>query len=126
VLGGAFPTLASATRLFIGRVGSDGSLDGGFNPGTGGTPPYVYALAVQTDGKIVVGGSFTSLTNQSCSHIGRLNTDGTLDTALNPGADGDVYGLVVQPNGGILVAGDFSGGRQDSGRRQFHLPERGL
>jgi len=51
-------------------------------------PPFswVRCLAVQTDGKILVGGWFTTLGGQSRTNIGRLNADGTLDTSFNPGA----------------------------------------
>jgi uncharacterized delta-60 repeat protein len=67
----------------------------------------VYALAVQPDGRILVGGSFTSIGGASRSCLARLYADGTLDTSFNPGADGNVYALVVQADGAILVGGDF-------------------
>jgi len=55
----------------------------GFNPGSNG---WVMALATQSDGKIIVGGSFTELGGQLRSNIGRVNPDGSLDTLFNPGA----------------------------------------
>lgn len=61
------------------------------------------SLAVQADGKILVGGIFTTLGGQSRIGIGRLNADGTLDTSFNPGADSYVNSLAVQPDGKILV-----------------------
>ena len=45
----------------------------------------MYSLAVQADGKILVGGDFTTLGGQTRNYIGRLNADGTLDTGFNPG-----------------------------------------
>ena len=75
-----------------------------FNPGAGGT---VYSLAVQADGKILVGGYFTTLGGQARSSLGRLNADGSLDTAFNPGANNNVYCLLVQADGEILVGGLF-------------------
>ena len=77
----------------------------GFNPGANS---YVYALAVQADGKIVVGGSFTTLGGQPRNYIGRLNPDGTLDTAFNPGANAFVDALAVQADGKIVVGGYFT------------------
>jgi|GEM_PF-1536401 len=97
------------------RYNEDGSLDTTFN-GTGiftdsDTPidddgldggPVV---AIQADGKIVVGGD----------GLLRLNADGTLDTTFGPGgviSEGSasvpapIDQLVVEPNGTILVAGD--------------------
>ncbi len=61
------------------------------------------ALVVQTDGKIVLGGAFSSLNGVTRNHIGRLNPDGSLDTTFNPGANGDVDLLALQPDGKILV-----------------------
>ncbi|MCJ7548861.1 MAG: PKD domain-containing protein, partial [Anaerolineae bacterium] len=75
------------------------------NPGAN---DWVYALAVQADSKIVVGGSFTTLGGGARNRIARLNHDGTLDTTFNPGADGAVYALAVQADGKIVVGGDFT------------------
>jgi uncharacterized delta-60 repeat protein len=76
-----------------------------FNPDADGA---VFAMAVQTDGKIVVGGAFTTLAGQPRNHIARLNADGTLDPGFNPNADGDVVSLNVQEDGKILVGGSFT------------------
>jgi uncharacterized delta-60 repeat protein len=69
---------------------------------------YVSSMAVQRDGKIIVGGAFTNLAGQPRSGLGRLNQDGTLDTAFNPGASGQVNALLIQPDDKILVAGTFT------------------
>jgi len=79
--------------------------DGGFNPGANGD---VTALAVQADGKIVVGGWFTTLGGQTRNYIGRLNPDGTLDATFDPGANNNVYALAVQADGKIVVGGAFT------------------
>ena len=76
-----------------------------FNPGANGT---VFSIVVQPDGKVVVGGSFTTLAGQSRARIGRLNVDGTLDASFNPGADSSVYSLLMQADGKVLVGGTFS------------------
>jgi len=68
----------------------------------------VYALAVQDDGKILVGGDFSWLGAQRRARIGRLNPDGTIDDSFNQGADGTVKALAVQADGKILVGGDFN------------------
>src|SRR6266403_1443626 len=68
----------------------------------------VYAMAVQPDGKIVVGGLLTVLDGEGRSFLGRLNPDGSLDRGFNPGANGYVYAVVVQPDGKILVGGGFT------------------
>jgi hypothetical protein len=83
----------------------------------------VYSLAVQPDGKIIVGGEFSTLGGLPRRHIGRLNADGSLDAAFNPGGDGPVFSLAVQVDGKILVGGSFTtlGGQarssESAGRR---------
>jgi len=79
--------------------------DDGFNPSA---DSHVLSLLVQPDGKILVGGDFTTLAGQPCSRIGRLNPDGSLDTTFNSAADYTVYKLALQPDGKVLVAGDFT------------------
>jgi uncharacterized delta-60 repeat protein len=111
LVGGLFSTLGGQIRNSIGRLNADGTLDTSFNPGAGGTYPLVSSLVVQADGKILVGGFFTTLGEQSHSFIGRLNADGTLDTNFIPLAGGDfpdVYSLAVQADGKILVGGFFT------------------
>jgi uncharacterized delta-60 repeat protein len=83
---------------------------GGFNRGD----TYVDVFAVQTDGKILIGGQFTTLGGNdtgtiSRNHLGRLNPDGSIDTTFNPGANGRVETFAVQPDGKILVGGAFTG-----------------
>jgi uncharacterized delta-60 repeat protein len=109
LVGGQFTTLGGHTRNNLGRLKPDGTLDTAFNPGAGGgTLPYVDSLAVQADGKILVGGYFSTLGGETRNCIGRLNPDGTLDAGFNPGADDDVDSLAVQADGKILVGGYFS------------------
>ncbi len=116
LVGGNFTTLGgggsgTTARSGIGRLNPDGTVDASFNPGANGT---VFALAVQPDGKILVGGAFTTLGGGGLgtitrNRIGRLNPDGSVDTGFDPGADGAVYALAVEPNGQILLGGNFTG-----------------
>src|SRR6266700_1951701 len=109
LVGGYFTTLGGQSRNYIGRLNADGTLDPSFNPSAGGVVyPSVYSLALQADGKIVVGGVFTGLGGQSRNYIGRLNADGTLDTSFNPGASNYVSSLALQADGRILVGGGFT------------------
>ena len=68
----------------------------------------VYALAVQADERILVGGHFTALGGQTRNFVGRLNPDGTLDSSFNPAANGNVRSLLVQSDGKIVVGGEFT------------------
>jgi len=87
----------------------------GFNPGLEGGDRSrwrVNTMTVQADGKILAGGNFTTLGGLPRNHIGRLNSNGTLDATFNPGistAQGDqVFALAVQADGNILVSGEFT------------------
>src|SRR5207253_3930527 len=88
--GGDFTTLApnggaAVTRNRIARLETDGRLDQTLDLNTVGD--YVTATAVQADGKILIGGSFSTVLGVTRNNIARLNTDGTLDAAFNPNAD---------------------------------------
>ncbi|NLT41911.1 MAG: delta-60 repeat domain-containing protein, partial [Anaerolineae bacterium] len=79
------------------------SPDDGFNPGAN---EAVAALAVQPDGKILVGGNFTTLGGEPRQRLGRLNPGGSLDTTLvDPGINAQVLAIAVQPDGKILLGG---------------------
>ena len=107
LVGGQFSWIGGAPRNYLARVAADGTVDGSFNPGPSGRGG-VLALAVQPDGGIVVGGSFTGLGGASRTNLGRLHADGSVDNDFNPGAGGQVNALALQADGKILVGGDFT------------------
>jgi uncharacterized delta-60 repeat protein len=89
----------------------------GFDPNANG---LVRVVVVQPDGKILVGGDFTTVspnggTAVTRNHIARLNPDGTLDTAFDPNANDIVYAIALQPDGKILVGGAFNGANSIGG-----------
>ena len=109
--GGFFTTLspnggAAVTRNRIARLETDGRLDQTLDLSTVGS--YVTATAVQPDGKILIGGEFSTVLGVTRNNIARLNTDGTLDTAFNPNANGAVHSIAVQADGKILAGGFFT------------------
>ena len=109
-IGGAFATIGGTPINSIARLNSDGTLDTAFNPGLGANAA-VYAMAVQPDGKVVIGGDFTAVNgNTNMNHIARLNTDGSVDATFNPGAgaNGSVRAITLQLNGEILIGGFFT------------------
>ena len=116
VIGGAFTSFNGQSRVGIGRVNADGSLDTSFNPGTGAVGGAVRAVLVQPNGQVLVGGDFTNFNGTVRNHIARLNTDGSVDATFNPGTNiiGSVRALALQPSGGgqILVGGGFAVGGQ--------------
>jgi uncharacterized delta-60 repeat protein len=116
IVGGGFTTLqpngaaSPTTRNRIARLNSDGSLDTGFDPNAGNS---VNTIAVQADGKILLGGNFTSMNpngqgSTSRNRIARLNADGTVDTSFNPNANSNVNSIALQPDGKILIGGSFT------------------
>ena len=75
---------------------------------TSGGSPTVDAMQLQADGRIVVGGSLTSIAGVSKSRIARLNSDGTVDCSFQTTSDAAVFTLTLQPDGKILASGIFS------------------
>lgn len=110
LVGGACTLYNGQTQNYFARLNIDGSLDTSFNIGTGFNH-FVHSIALQPDGKILAGGSFTSYNAQTRNHIIRLNTDGNLDTSFNIGTGFNhdvVQSITLQPDGKILVVGDFT------------------
>ena len=118
LLAGAFTTvrpngaLDNVDRNYLARVNSDGTLDLDFNPNANG---QIFAMAVQSTGKIIVGGAFTSVGGVTRNRIARLNADGTVDSTFNidlgggpPPSAPEVYALLVLPDDRIVVGGGFT------------------
>lgn len=74
-----------------------------FSPAVSGG---VNAIALQPDGKILVGGNFTSLAGSPCTNIGRLYSDGSFDSTFHAGANLG-SSICIQPDGKILVASEL-------------------
>ncbi|NDD39940.1 MAG: hypothetical protein EB082_16285, partial [Verrucomicrobia bacterium] len=109
VAGGAFTSFNGTLVNNVARLNSNGSLDTAFSAGAGANGT-VYAVAVDsTSSKIYIGGDFTTYNGVARNRIARLNTDGTLDTAFDPGtgADDTVYAIAVLPSGKVIVGGNF-------------------
>src|SRR2546421_613627 len=66
----------------LARLNTDGSLDTTFKPGSIDPNGSVNTIAVQPDGKILIGGSFVSVNSVARSSLARLNADGSLDTTF--------------------------------------------
>jgi len=113
ILGGDFTSVGGGTNKFIARMQPDGSLDTTFNAYLDGSDPKVFALAVQPDNKVLVGGTFSNPLNVFGGHdrdnLARLNADGSMDSTFNiiTGPDDEVRAIVLQPDGKILIGGDF-------------------
>jgi uncharacterized delta-60 repeat protein len=109
LFGGGFANYNGTPRRCIARVNSDGSLDGGFNPGQGAIGS-IRSLIRQSDGRVIIAGIFTSYNGTLSSNIARVNANGSVDFTYNVGAglDGVAHTLVLQPDGRVLVGGGFT------------------
>jgi uncharacterized delta-60 repeat protein len=103
-------TLSDVTTSAADYVFKPGSLDTSFDSSVG-ADGWIGAIIPQPDGKILIGGDFTTYNGTSRPRIARIYADGSLDTSFDPGtgASDRVGTLVVQPDGKILVGGQFTG-----------------
>ncbi len=122
LVAGAFTRFNGSTRNRIARLNADGSLDTGFNPGEGPNGA-VETIAVQADGRILIGGVFSTVYGVNKPGIARLTSGAALDNNFNTGS-GDTAGvnaavrrIVVQPDQKILIGGDFTRYNSDTNNR---------
>ncbi len=93
-----------------------------------GVNGQVNAIVLQADGRMVIGGSFSSVNGVPRSNLARLNSDGTLDTAFAnsqvAGVSGPVHALALADDGSIVVGGTFNqaGGVATTGLARY-LPD---
>ncbi len=112
LIGGSFTRYYNTSNSpYIARINPDGTKDNGFTPGTGASSA-INSLHVQADGKILIGGDFTSYDGNDRNGVARLNADGSLDNSFDPGAgSGGVFPSVrsvrVQNDGKVIASGYF-------------------
>jgi uncharacterized delta-60 repeat protein len=113
LLGGIFDSLFDTPRQShrgIVQLNGDGSLDTGFTPNFNvGTS--VEAFALQADGKVWVGGIFSSFDGRDARRIARLMSDGSLDITFGPFpvTGFAVLAIALQPDGKPIIGGNFDG-----------------
>jgi uncharacterized delta-60 repeat protein len=108
LIGGEFTHFNASGRNRIARLNSDGTLDPLFTPQAG--PDYnVLAIALQADGRVLIGGEFSHFGGFPRNYLARLKSDGTLDTTFNPGqgADSQVRTISIQSDGKAIIGGFF-------------------
>ena len=121
IVAGDFARVSGISRNKIARLNSDGSLDSSFDPGSGFNNT-VETIVIQSDGKVLVGGTFTSFNGIQRNALVRLNSDGSLDMTFDANIlNGTVYSIALLTNTAtgdeILIGGSFSsvGGQSRNG-----------
>lgn len=126
--GGLFTSFNGEARTNLVRLNSDGSLDKQFNPKISQGPshpvwdrsgyPSVSCIAIQPDGKILIGGRFRHVQGMTNFALARLHENGSLDDGFNPnilwswtpiGPIWQMISISVQANGKIIIGGTFQG-----------------
>lgn len=120
LVAGALTGSASLLGIFCQRLNADGTRDSSFTPTTGSVTlnntssyePFVFATALQSDGRILLGGAFEGINGQAHTNIVRLNPDGSVDTNFNARVEmvpipPRVNALAIQPDGKIIIGGRF-------------------
>lgn len=116
IVGGVFTMIGGQTRNRLARLFPDGSLDMSYNPDINpdivdpNIEYRVLTMVLQTDGRILIGGWFTSVGGLTRMRIARLNSDGSVDQSFSPSVDGTrqcVNALALEPDGKTILGGGF-------------------
>lgn len=93
LIGGEFATVGGVSRTRFARLEeANGAADPGFTANV--ADGEVFALVRQSNGSILLGGSFTSVGGSTRNRIARVSSTGTLE-AFNPNANGTVRAIAV-------------------------------
>jgi uncharacterized delta-60 repeat protein len=128
--GGSYGSSGTPTVTTM-RFNSNGALDGTFGSGgivqtsLGSNANVAYAIAIQSDGKILVGGSVSDAASNWDFYLIRYNSNGTLDTGFNGSGYlrmdigrnqnyDEIHAILVQPDGKIVIGGFSNSGASPS------------
>jgi uncharacterized delta-60 repeat protein len=109
-------------RILVGGNGSKGQVLRRFEPSgepdstfqVNGTFGYIDLIRVQSNGQIIVGGTFSTLNGILRNRLARLNPDGTVDLSYDPGqtifspADRTFYDALVDADDNLYLGGTFT------------------
>ncbi len=108
VMAGYWRAPSMQSTIVLTRFNADGSPDAGFvDPVIDSYYSTVVSLALDGDGKLLVGGKFTAIAGVAQTGVARLHGDGTLDASFHADVDADVMTVQSQPDGKILIGGWF-------------------
>jgi len=100
----------SIVRINQNLQGTDTSFNTYFNSGC-----TINIVRQQSNGKLIVGGNFTSYSGVTCGPVVRLNLDGSIDNTfnLNYSGSGSVSDIAIQTDGKIILGFATIGGTID-------------
>lgn len=109
IIGGDFGIFNEITANRIARLNTNGSLDTTFATGQG-FQGRVNSLGIQSNGKIVVAGDFSSFNSMPVNRIVRLNPNGSIDNSFSPGygPQAAINNIIIQPDDKIVIGGRFT------------------
>jgi uncharacterized delta-60 repeat protein len=108
IVGGRFTSYNGITCNHLASLLPNGNIDTSFHTAVGATGD-VEAIAVQKDGKVVIGGDFDYYGGRWSIRIARVNTDGSADTTFFalPGANKIVTDIAINDDSTIFIVGNF-------------------
>lgn len=119
IVAGNFTSFNGSSFNRIVRLLPTGLIDPSFQPGSG-ADSTITSMALQADGKILIGGLFSSVQGVHQNHLSRLNSNGSLDTSFHTGTGTDavVNVIRVQADQKIFIGGAF---QQYNGNETYYL-----
>jgi uncharacterized delta-60 repeat protein len=107
---GEFTRYNGVDRYRIAGLNGDGSLDTTFDSGSFSSGvTVIHAMALQPDGKVIIGGYFTSYNGRPRKNLARVNMDGSNDeTFARISPNRTVYAVQLQADGKVLIGGEFT------------------
>ena len=127
IIGGEFTFYNGIPTKRIARLNTDGTLDKSFETGAGFNNS-VFSIAIQSNGKIIVGGDFTSYNNVDLNRLVRLNVGGELDQSFNTGtgANGSIKTIAIKENGRVVIGGIFTAFNGETRNRIAQIKNNGI
>jgi uncharacterized delta-60 repeat protein len=90
------------------RLNVNGGLDNTFTPPDFPWPSRFNCVAIQPDGKILLGGRFALNDGSGIANLIRLNPDGSIDHTFVAVPDYTVSAILLERSGSMLIGGGFS------------------
>jgi len=109
LVGGLFTSYSGISVNRLLRLNSNGSFDSTFITGSGPNST-VLCSCILSDGKIIIGGDFSSYSGFNINRLVKLNSNGSIDSSftIGTGFDSTIFKIIEQPDNKILVGGAFT------------------